>query len=106
MAGTLTVSAEFQAGTEVSLVERTPACREAFQVEYTPDPRQPGVRLQKPPSELPVTATATADEQGVTRFVFDTFAPFEPPRRRGFWAIGWDPLGARWKRVAATLTLE
>jgi hypothetical protein len=57
-------------------VERTPACREAFQVEYTPDPRQPGVRLQKPPSELPVTATATADEQGVTRFVFDTFDPF------------------------------
>jgi hypothetical protein len=67
--GTVTVSeGSFAPGTVVSLVERTPAYREDWQVTFTPNPRQPVVRENMPPSELPVRATATADVQGQVAF--------------------------------------
>jgi hypothetical protein len=100
---TLTVSPEFRAGDVVSLIERTLATSEAWQLERIIDPRSPAGTEQRPPSDFTVVATAMADADGVSFVVpFDTFAL---PRRIHFWAIGPDPaVPGGWKRIAATVT--
>jgi hypothetical protein len=100
--GTVTVSeGSFAPGTVVSLVERTPAYREDWQVTFTPNPRQPVVRENMPPSELPVRATATADTEGQVAFPLGAMSS---PYEVFFWAIGWDELAGGWKRLAVSHT--
>lgn len=98
----MTLSAEFTPGTTVYVIRREPGTEEPWQMEWQPDPRRPALWEQRPPTDFDVVATAVAGESGETTIVLPD-APGGrvaswPPCR--FWAIGWDPPGSRWKRLA------
>jgi hypothetical protein len=107
MAATLTVSGQFRAGDTVSLIKRTLATAEAWQLERITDPRAPAGTEQRPPSDFAVFMTAVTDELGVTTFTDVPLDAFREPRRSDFWVIGPDPeRPGGWKRLAGTVTAE